>query len=227
MAISLVVSETRAGSQIADVLAGTANTGIDFGQSTNGAYAPLVDQGTNDGAKNVHIRHNAVVDPITDFKTYIQTFSGSYGGADTAANDFATLKAKGNASSSSDANNDDGLGSGLHVDMDWDVDLATQFAPSRIFTGGGPGDHVAVYGDANTDGIDLASAVLVKADAMYYDNGATQIAPTVPVLGKIGISTDAVLGNACHLRYRFLLEQIASVGGILQFDIVWAYAFTA
>lgn len=220
MTVLLTVSETFLGSGYADTLAG-AGSGIDLGSVINGSYSPLVDQPSNDGAQNVFIRHNATVDPITDVKTFVQQYSQTYGGANTPANDLATLISKGQASSSSDANNDDGLASGLHVEMQWNVSLPSQFAASRI------GTQVRIYGDAGTQGISLASAFDVIAAAMVKNNGGSEAAPSAAVLGSIGKSGDTVLGQSAHLRLRFFLEQLANTGGIVQFDYVIAYSFTA
>lgn len=218
--VTLTVSETFLGAAFNDALAG-GGSGIDLGSVINGAYTPLVDQPTNDGQQNVFIRHNATIDPIEDVKTFIQQFSQTYGGADTPANDLATLVAKGQASSSSDANNDDGLAGGLHIEMQWNVSQANQFEPSRI------GNQVRIYGDAGTDGISLASAFDMIAAAMVRNNAGNEAAPSAAVLGKIGKSGDTVLGEAAHVRLRFFLEQAASTGGIIQFDWVIAYSFTA
>jgi hypothetical protein len=220
MTVLLTVSEAFLGSGYADSLAG-GGSGIDLGSVINGSYTPLVDQPTNDGAQQVFVRHNATVDPITDVKTFIQQYSQTYGGADTPANDLATLIAKGQASSSSDANNDDGLASGLHTEMQWNVSQSNQFLPSRI------GSQVRIYGDAGTDGISLASAFDVIAAAMVKNNAGSEAAPSAPVLGTIGKSGNTVLGEAAHLRLRFFLEQAASTGGIVQWDWVIAYSFTA
>lgn len=218
--VTLTVSEAFLGGGYADALAG-GGSGIDLGSVINGAYTPLVDQPTNDGAQHVFIRHNATIDPIEDVKTFIQQYSQTYGGADTPANDLAALVAKGQASSSTDANNDDGLASGLHVEMQWNVSQPNQFDPSRI------GNQVRIYGDAGTDGISLSSAFDVIAAAMVRNNTGAEAAPSGAVLGKIGKSGDTVLGEAAHLRLRFFLEQAASTGGILQWDYVIAYSFTA
>ena len=226
MTVSLTISSSRGGGSYNDALQGGSN-GIDFGQPSNGTYSPLIDQASNTGSRQLHIRHDAVFDPITDLKTYIQQYSGTYGGADSAANDYSTLIAKGNASNSSNANNDDGLASGLHVEMDQDVNTVNQFSPSRIFTGGGAGDFVAIYGDGGTDGIDLSSAIVIRSDAMYYDDGVSKVAPSSPQNGLIGKSDDTILGNACELKYRFYMKQSETSGGYLQFDLLFSYSYSA
>lgn len=229
MAIVLTISATLGGANYADSLAG-GNTGISYGSVSNGAFGPLVDQPTNDGNLPLYIRHDAAVDPITNLRVFIAQYSGTYGGADSAANDFATIKAKGFASASATANNSDGLYSGLAYDMDWQVSTANQFLPSRIFTGGGGGSNVAILGDgvaSSTDGIDLSSAITVKADSMLYNNAGTPVDATTPVDGSVGKSGDTVLGDVCLILARFYLETSATVGGILQWDSSWAYSFTA
>ena len=220
MAVSITVSETMGGAAYSDGLAG-GDSGIDYGQVSNGSYAPLVDQPTNDGAQQIWIKHNAVVDPITSAGLYCQSYSGTYGGADSAANDFTTLKNMGQASAGSTANNNAGDWQGLAFDMDWDVALATQFDPARI------GTNVFIIGDAGTDGIDLSSAFTPDADAMVYNNTGTPTAPSAPVDGKIGKAADTVLGDNCKLLSRFFLNTAAVTGGIMQFDIVFNYSHTA
>lgn len=229
MTVSLTVSASMGGTAYADALAG-GDTGIDFGQVTNGAYTPLVDQPTNDGAQQIWVRHDAVVDPITDSGVFCQVFTGTYGGADSSANDFTTLKNMGFASAGSTANNSNGDWQGLAFEMDWDVVLATQFDPARIGSGGGAGSNVFIIGDgvaSSTDGIDLSSAFTLKAAAMVYNSTGTPTAPTAAEDGKIGKSGDTTLGDNCKLLSRFYLNSAATTGGIMQFDIVFNYSHTA
>jgi len=229
MAVSITVSATMGGAAYADALAG-GDTGIDFGQVSTGAYTPLIDQPTNDGALPIWISHNAVVDPITDCGVFTQQYSGTYGGAATAAGDFTTLKNMGFTSAGSTANNSNGDWQGLAVDMDWDVTTANQFDPTRIGSGGGAGSNVFIFGDgvaSSTDGIDLSSSFDLKAAAMVYNNAAVPTAPTAPVDGKIGKSADSVLGDNCKLISRFFLNNGASTGGIMQWDMVFNYSHTA
>jgi hypothetical protein len=229
MAVSITVSETMGGAAYADSLAG-GDTGIDFGQTSNGAYTPLVDQPTNEGAQQIWIRHDATVDPITSCAVFVQQYSGTYGGADSAANDYTNLKNMGYASAGSTANNSNGDWQGLAVDMDWDVTQANQFDPSRIGSGGGAGSNVFIFGDGTaspTDGIDLSSAFDLKAAAMVYDNTGTPTAPTAAVDGQIGKSGDTALGDNCKLLGRFYLNTGATTGGIMQWDMTFSYSHTA
>jgi len=48
MAVVLTISETVTGANVSDSLAG-GSTGLDFGQVTNGQYAPLISQAANTG----------------------------------------------------------------------------------------------------------------------------------------------------------------------------------
>jgi len=223
MTVSIIVSETMNGAAFSDALAG-GSIGIDWGQASNGGYTPLISQAANTGKKSMWIKHDAVVDPITDCKLFIQQYSGTYGGADTAANDFTTYKNKGYASASSNANNIDGLYSGLVVEMDYAVSTASQFDPARV------GTQAFIFGDgvgSPQDGIDLTSAFPLKTIAMVYDNAGTPVVATTPVEGKIGKSGDAVLGDNAAMYWRFFLEAAAVTGGIMQVDVVIAYSFTA
>lgn len=221
MAVDLTVSKTLSGTQVADGLAG-GGSGVDLGQVVNGKYAPIINQLSNTGHQDIYIYHNATVDPITDVKTFIGQYSQTYGGADSAANDIATLIAKGQADNESTANNDDGLSSGLRIEHAG-IGIASlgtsAFLPSRA--------QVDIYGNNGTDGVDLDSAFNLHVDAMVYDNATVETDATTPETGKIGKSGDAVLGDNAHVGLRIYLEDAAPDGGILQWDWVIAYSFTA
>lgn len=221
MAVALTVSKTLGGAQVSDSLAG-GGTGLDLGQVVNGEFTPITDQSTNQGHQDVYIRHDAAVDPITDVKTFVAEFSQTYGGADSAAADIATLIAKGQADSEATANNGDGLSAGLrieHAGQDIGSLGASAFLPSRA--------QVEIYGDDGTDGIDLASAFDLHVDALIYNNAGSPVDATTPVTGQIGKSGDTVLGDVAWVGLRFYLEDAASDGGILQWDWVIGYNFTA
>ena len=228
MAVLLTVSETIAGAAFADALEG-GGSGIDLGSVINGQFAPIVDQPTNDGKQDVFIRHDATIDPITDVKTFVQQYGTgtgfTYGGANSAAADITKLLNMGNASATSNANNNDGLGNGLHIDMDWQVSTASQFAPARI------GTQVRIYGDnggaATGEGRNLATAFSMHVDAMSRNNGGTEVDAGTPVTGKIGKTGDTTLGDRAHPRLRFFLRTDETDGGILQWEWVIAYSFTA
>jgi hypothetical protein len=64
-------------------------------------------------------------------------------------------------------------------------------------------------------------------DACSYWNGSSEVDATTPVTGKIGKSSDTVLGNRGHFKKRFYLNTGATAGGILQYDYVVAYSYTA
>lgn len=221
MAVTLTIAKTLSGTQVADALAG-GGTGLDLGQVVNGKYAPLSDQVSNTGHQDVYAYHDAAVDPITDVKTYIGEFSQTYGGADSAANDLSTLIAKGQADNEATANNSDGLAAGFrieHAGIGISGLGASAFLPSRA--------QVEIYGNNGTDGIDLASAFDLHVDAMVYDDSSSEVDATTPVTGQIGKSGDSVLGDNAHVGVRMYLEEAAPDGGILQWDWVWAYSFTA
>lgn len=217
MAVSLTVSKTRGGSQVADTLAG-GSSGLDLGSVTNGAYAPITLQSANTGAQAIFIRHNATIDPITAVATYVAQYSGTYGGANSAAADFTTLTGQGAACAQLTANNAAGTEQGLKIDADWQVSTANQFNPARA--------QVSVYGLAGA-GQSLATAFALHVDAMSYDTGSGEVDATTPVTGKIGKSTDTVLGNMAHILMRYYLNTGATSGGLLQFDFLISYSFTA
>lgn len=221
MAVLLTIAKTIAGSAVADALAG-GGSGVDLGSVVNGEYAPIASKAANTGWQDLFIRHDATVDPITDFGTYIAEYSQAYGGAAAnAAADFATLVAKGNASGNS-ANNNDGLSSGLRIEHDADIPGtlgASAFDATRA--------QVKIYGDNNTDGIDLASAFALHVDACVYNNAGTEVDATTPVAGQIGKTGDTVLGDRAHVKLRYYLEDAAPDGGIIMWDWVCKYSFTA
>lgn len=223
MAVTLTISETAAGAAAADSLSG-GSTGIDLGQVTNGQYAPLTLQSANTGHQDVFIRHDAVVDPITDVKFYLAQYTGTYGGANTAAADFTTVGAYGAADSGATTNNGDGLSRGVHIDMDWQVATASQFGYSREAAG-----NMRIFGKSysGNTGLSLALAFDMHVDAASYWNGASEVDATTPVTGKIGKSTDTVLGNRGHIRERFYLHTGEINGGIVQFDYVTSFAYTS
>jgi hypothetical protein len=85
---------------------------------------------------------------------------------------------------------------------------------------------VKIYGDGLTDGIDLASAFPLVTDAMVY-NAPGETLASAPVAGQIGLAADTVLGDAAKTKLRIYLPAAFSDGGILQWEWVIAYSFTA
>lgn len=224
MAVALIISETLDGSQVADSLQGGGN-GIDLGPVNNNSYAPVTSKSANTGKQDLFIQHDAAVDPITDVKTFVQLYGSgtgfTYGGNDTAANDYASLKALGNASGSS-KNNGDGLSGGLWIDMDWDAVTANQFDQANFPT------VVKIYGDNLTDGTTLGTAFDVNAAAMVYNNASVETAPSAPVTGTIGrAGAPTVYGDAAHVKLRIYLPNSHTTGGYMQWEWVVSYSFTA
>jgi len=222
MTVLLTLSETLDGAAVADSLAG-GGTGVDLGSVQNNSYAPIISGPGNTGSQALFISHDATIDPITSVKTFMQTYGVgtgfTYGGADTAANDFTTMKNLANGSGSS-KNNADGLSGGLWIDMDWDASASNQFDQATFPT------VVKIYGDALTDGISLASAFTLKSAAMVY-NAPGETAASTPVDGQIGKAADTVLGDAAHIKLRIYVPLAYSNGGIVQWEWVIAYSFTA
>lgn len=206
----------------ADALLG-GGTGIEFGVSTNGSYTPITNKVSNLGHLNAYISHDGTA-KITEVKTYIQVFGTStgftYGGGDTANNDYTTMVNLGNASGNS-KNNADGLSGGLWREMDADVSDTNRFDQASR-----PG-LVFIHGDNGTDGIDAGSGFVLKADGMVYDSGGgTETVATSPVDGEIGASGDSVLGDRFRDQMRVYLPSSFATGGTLQFEISYVYAFT-
>lgn len=248
MSVVLTVSETLDGSAVADALAtpGPVNTGVDFGSVVNGSYAPVTSQANNTGRKNLFIRHNAVIDPITSVKTFVQQYGTGtgfgYAGADSAANDFNNkIKALGNTSGGS-KNNADGLSGGLWIDMNavlTDVIASTQFdwdtnGYDSVGLSQGGDDTVRIYGDNLVDGIDLASAFNMHSKAMVIDSNqgsggdATNgWVPTAPATGIIGKNGDTAYGDNAHTKLRIYVRSDTVDGGIVQWEWVIAFSYTA
>lgn len=223
MSVTLTVSETANGSDFSDSLAG-GSSGLDLGQVTNGQYAPLTLQSANTGHQDIYIYHDAVVDPITDVEFYLAQYSGTYGGANSAAADFTTIGNYGAADTGATANNSDGLSRGIHIDMSWDVSTASQFTYARETTG-----QKRIFGKSYSgkDGLTQPNAFPMHIDAASYWDGSTEVDAITPVTGKIGKSNDTVLGNRGHIRMRGYLHTAAVDGGILQWDTVIGFSYTA
>lgn len=222
-AVLLIASETVTGSEASDTLSGS-DTGLDLGQVVNGAYSPITNQSLNTGAQDLFLRNDATIDPVTNVKFYVGTFSGTYGGANTAGADFTTLTGYGSSDTGATKNNTDGNSRGLHIDMDWQVSSTNQFDYSR------DGTQMRIFGKNYGGGLDGASqtnAFAMHVDSASYWNGSSEVDATTPQTSKIGKSTDSVLGNRCHLKKRFYLHSGAVDGGILQYDFVVAYSYTA
>jgi hypothetical protein len=226
MAVTLTVSKTINGAQIADALAG-GSAGWDIGQVSNTlGYAPYIDKLTNDGWANIFAHHNAVVDPITEVATYIGIFPGIYGGANPAgaAGDISDLIAMGAADPANDKNNAGGLSQGLRIDHAGITIGANpdRFDPSTA--------RVRIYGHdygAGNVGVDLASAVPLHTDALIWDNGGVATDASAPQTGVIGVTGDTVLGDTAWVGMRFYLNNLATEGGIMQFAWIWSYSYTA
>jgi len=222
MVVSLIASESVDGSAVNDLLAGGgSNFGVDMGQVANNSYSPLIDKSNNTGAKSVFIRHDAVTDPISALAIYMQEFGvGSgypYGGGASAASDFTTMKALGAASGVS-KNNADGNSGGLWMEMEADVSTTNQF------DAGGRSTFVKIFGKAS-QGQDLASAIPLLKEGMVYDSGG-QTNATNPVDGYLGKTGDTVLGDNCLTKFRSQIPNSFLQANIIQWELVWTYAFT-
>lgn len=231
MAVILTVSETLGGAEVADSLAG-AGTGVDFGQCVNGQYSPILDQTLNTGAQVLYLRHNAVWDPITNLKIYLDSYSRTgftYGGAATAGGDYNSLKAEGSASDATAAakNNSNGLAGGIWMEQQYDVATSNQFDIDTA-RGSDPGSKFVQIFGKSAQGIDEVTAYgIIKEACLYTPNNLLENAPSAPVDGKIGKETDSVLGNRAKLRFRIYLREAFADGGIFQAALVARFSYTA
>lgn len=223
MAVILKYSENAAGSPLSDVLAG-GEIGVDLGNVSNGSYTPIGSgQTTNDGKQDLFLSHDAVVDPIEDVKIFMQpitlalTSGNTYGGAKNATQDNADLIFMGNASGGS-KDNSDGLSGGIWAEFDWQVNNTNRFAQTSRPT------LVKIFGDNNTDGINASSAFAVPVESMSYWNGGIEAVASGPVAGKIGKTSDTVLGNRAHIQTRIFVPSSWPDGGKVQW--AWGVTFT-
>lgn len=233
--VSLTLSETLDGSAIADSLS-NGGSGTSLGQVTNSSFAPITPPASNNvGRQDWFLRHDAIVDSITDVKIHLQQYGVgtgySYGGPGnrSAANDYNTVKAEGFASGSNKTNGD-GLSSGIWMEMS----VAQMISVTNQFDQATRPTQVKIFGDNNTDGIDLASAFVINSAAMVIDtdqsaggNGTAGYIPTAPVSGEIGKNGNTVKGDNAHIALRVYLRTAFSEGGVFQVELVFVYTFTA
>ena len=223
MSVDLTISSIfTPATPYADALLG-GGTGIDYGTGVNSQWTPIANKGANTGSLSIYLSHNGV-NKITEFKTHIQTYGTStsftYGGTDTAANDLTTLTGLGSASGSSKNNADNNSG-GLWTEFDADVSAANFFDRATRPT------KVLVYGSAGL-GISLATAYSILFDSMIYDSGGgTQTPASAPVTGELGEAGNTVLGDRALLGQRVYFPFSFGVGGSLQWEQVFTYAFTS
>lgn len=201
--------------------------GVDFGQVQNGSYAPIIDGPSNTGAIVAYLNHDAIESPITEVKFFLDNYTTTgftYGGSATAGSDLSNILAQGAASDESAGakNNSNGLAGGIWMDMQWDVSTANQFDISTRAS------NVKIFGNGGTQGIDLASAFDLSADAMLYSaDDSAEVDATTPVLGSIGINNDSVLGDYGKIRMRTYLRSDFADGGYFQVALQISYAHLA
>lgn len=226
MAVSLTISEVNGGGNMSDSNA-AGSLGMDMGTSSAGIFGPLVNVASNLGHQDIIVRHDAIVDPITSVVISIAAYSGVYGGNSTAALDYSAIGQYGvddGLSAANTANNSDGLSRGLHIDQDWQAPTVTQFSYTREATG-----QMRIFGKSYTGktGLTVPNAFPLHVDALSYWNGSTEVDAVTPVTGRIGKTSDNILGNQAHIRARFYLHSAETNGGILQWDTVFTYAATS
>lgn len=233
MTVTLTVADSyanaKAGTEVADALVG-GGSGIDLGLVTNNSYAPLTDKTANTGAYDIYLAHDAVDNPITSLKAYIDDYELSTGfthhgtGGRTSAQEYTAIKNLG-VNSGSSKNNADGLSGGLWMHMNAQTaDGNTAFFDQANFP-----LQVKIFGDGTiptpSQGIDATSAFDIIGAAMISDGANT--AATTPVDGEIGKDGDLVLGDAARLRFRIFLPDAYAEGGYFQVGIVFLYSFTS
>lgn len=221
MTVLLTVSETLNGAAVNDSLAG-GGSGVDLGSVVNDSYAPVIDKSANTGKQDLYIKADNVIDPITDVKFFIQEYGVgtgfTYGGAKTASEDYTQIKLFGSASGTS-KNNADHVSGGFWMDMKFDSGSANQFDTH------GAGLTV-IFGKSDL-GISLETAYGLKKEALVKIGSVPEAAPSAPVDGQIGVLGDATLGDSCHLKFRIYVPKTYDDGGIVQWELVTAYSFTA
>lgn len=194
--VSLTVSRTETGAEVNDSLAG-GSTGVDFGTVPNNGSS---------NTQNLYIRHDGA-NKITELSVYIQQYSGVYGGAFTAADDFNKLIALGDA-----------VGDyGLHYDEDWNA--GTPFTTFYKFKTG--------------DGISYETRRTIQTTSLLYYNSsnAQKSDPSAPVAGWLAENTNnsnaTTYGNRALLKQRIKLPASEIEGGIRQWSTVLAYVYTS
>ena len=210
-----------------DVLEGDANNpvGFDIGAVGTGLYAPIVSKAANTGYLDLYIRHDHT-DTIHNVKTFISKIgllsTYTYGGSDTAQNDYDNLVALGAASdvSANAKNNGNGTSGGLWVDMNFLSDNSTRFDIANYT------NAVKIYGKDN-NGITFGSAYDIYADAMVMDVAGVETQATSRQTGKIGKEGDVGLGEAAHLKLRiYIPSSYNGAGGYIQgeFNVIYTEA---
>jgi hypothetical protein len=113
--------------------------------------------------------------------------------------------------------------------FDWDTNGYDSVGLSQ-----GGNDTVRIYGDNLVDGIDITSAFNVHLKAMVIDSdqslggdATNGYAPTAPATGVVGKNGDTAKGDNAHLKLRFFVRSDAVDGGIVQWEWVFAYSYTA
>lgn len=240
MAVSLIVSKTITGSAVADTLSG-GGTGLDYGNVTNGSYAPVTLQSANTGSQDFFVRANSSVDPVTAVKLYIVDYTTTgftWGGGNvSSAADLSAITSMG-ASTGTSKNNSDGLSSGVWTEIDWVASTTNQFdlatRPSRVLVYGKNGVSAVTGSPDNSakNGTSASLAFDVGADANSYYNGSSEIDATAPVNGQLAgtgqlTGTQASLGNRLHLRNRIYIATAFADGGIFQVAHAISFSFTA
>ena len=185
------------GSNISDSISGgVGQTGWNIGNVVAGQWGPIISKSANTGKKDLYIAHDGT-NKITDCAVYIALFGENtgytYGGNDTAANDYTNVKAQG-AGSGTSKNNADNLSAGLWVDMKWDVTTVNNFDIGSRAT------EVFTFGKSS-QGIDTLTAFPLITAGMIY-NSAGETGASAPVEGEIGPAGNTVLGDTFKGQFR-------------------------
>lgn len=222
MAVSLVVSENfPPTTDIADALT-AGGTGWNIGSVTSGQWGPITNKTSNLGHKDLYLKHDGV-NEVTDLKfsvaEYGTTTGFTYGGTDSAANDYTNLIAQG-ANSGVSKNSADNASNGLWLEMQFDVSDTNRFDRNTRPT------FVKAIGDSSV-GIDLDNGITMAAESMVYD-APGETAGSGTVAGTLGPAGNTVFGDICHAQLRHYVRQTgAEINGRVQYEIIWSYAFTS
>lgn len=226
MSVSLTVSDVFPvvlGSNISDAISGGggSQTGWNIGSVTSGQWGPITDKDTNIGHKDLYIAHDGT-NEITDLTCFVDEFGSNtgytYGGADTAASDYAGIKAQGAASGTS-KNNADNASAGLWVEFQFDV------SDSNRFDIGARPTLVKTFGKSSL-GISISTAYDIAAESMVYDS-AGETAASAPILGTVGPAGNTVFGDTSHLQYRHYMESNPNISSKIQYELVYQFSFTS
>ncbi len=186
----------------------TWSTSSTFASTTSLINHGNVANGANTSAVEVFIRHDGS-NPITDCVFYIQPFTGTYSGDESAATDYAEIATAWGADSTSD-----GFG-GFQVNMDKDNSYAAAWGTYSAKDTLDVGD-ILTFTARTTDG---------------SGNVAVSAASGVPLHVNMGLSTEGEIPTGLTpgvgFQCRVKVPTAEDTAGIRQFDQVLKYTYTS